>query len=285
MTHLSAVREDLRFTPLDEAGLRSWCRPARFDWLDRLGTLPIADTELLNLSHHCPIAIQTLPTGPSVVCVVDSELLRVSRVNRHGRWTAPYAPLALRSLPFRMREERGDIGIEVALDLARVGDVNEPALSFQGEDSTPSPEFAHVLTMLERLRQGAARLTDAAKLLVAADVLVPVAASGRNVAGPVLEVVSGERLGALSDRRAAALTADDCLALDLAAASLFSQHWLAAEFLTERPAGTRGGMTAARGEGGPPHPLTEAIGGPVCMDDSPLFSIDDYVASRALPHD
>lgn len=270
-----ATARDMHFVPVEAAGVTGWGRPQRLDQIDRLGFLPVADTELLNLAHHCPIAIQLNSGSPSVVCLLGEAFLRESRVNGEGRWLAPYMPLALRSLPFRSRLVKGQRVVEIAPDLAAPA---EPAaLPLLEADGTPGKDYAAVLAMLGVIERGAARLADAARLLLAADLLIPL---GREAEGSAegLMVMSGERLEALPPLRAAALAADRCLAFDLAAASLFSRRWLAEGLVHDRP------VEVAAAAPAPPlvmldQGLRDAIDQPLMLDASPLFSFDDFLVA------
>lgn len=262
------------FLPVEAAGLSAWGWPDGFSCVDRLGQLPVADTELLNLSHFCPIAIDLASATPHVVCLLGQGLLRQPCVNAEGRWLAPYRPLALRSLPFRSRLVLGQRVVEIAPELAMPPE--GAALALLKPDGSPAPDYAAVLGLLGLLERGTARLADAARLLLAADLLIPI---GREEEPRgTLMVVSGERLGRLSPQRAAALAADRCLALDLAAASLFSRRWLAEGLVQDRP-------TTSMAPAPVPdlvmfdHGLRDAIDQPLMLDASPLFSFDELFGS------
>ncbi|KQU51578.1 hypothetical protein ASG72_08545 [Bosea sp. Leaf344] len=266
----------LRFVPVETAGLSVWGRPPRLDCLDALGVLPVADTELLNLSHHCPIAIRLGPAGPAVVCLLGRDFVRKPLVSGEGRWLAPYWPLALRSLPFRSRLVQGRRVVEIAPELAAAAEGAALALSAEGSAGS---DYAAILGMLGVLERGAARLADAARLLLAADLLIPIGEHGQErCAG--LTVVSGERLGRLPPHRAAALAADRCLAFDLAAASLFSRRWLADGLILDRPE-ERAAPAPMPDLAMLDHGLRDAIEQPLILDNSPLFSFETYFGPRS----
>jgi hypothetical protein len=133
--------------------------------------------------------------------------------------------------------------------------------------------------MLGVIERGAARLADAARLLLAADLLIPIG-HDEDERSSGLTVVSGERLGRLSTQRAAALAADRCLAFDLAAASLFSRRWLADGLVQDSPAEAvapapmQNAVLLDQG-------LRDAIDQPLLLDSSLLFSFDDLFGPGA----
>ncbi len=280
MTLFAERLGSVAFVPLADARLTRVPRLTRYPFAADLGTLPIADSEVLNLSHHCAIAIRQGAGGPTVVCVLDPVLLRSAPVGRDGRWNPPYAPLALRSLPLRLRMEKGRRIVEVAPALDHPSDTDPGASDFVSlfdAAGNPTPEHAALVAQLDRLARGAARLADAAKMLMAAELLVPVGPLDQ-AGDPVLMVVSGERLASLPPARAAALTADACLPFDLAAASLFSQRWLAKGVIQGQwqmaetvPVLPRETMLD--------HGLTETMDMPFQLDDSALFSFEAFASA------
>ncbi len=135
------IGSGLTFEPVASSGLKAWRRAKRFAWLDQVGAVPIADTELLNLAHHCPIAIHIDGGAPTVVCLLRSEFLRASRVGKDGRWKLAYQPLALRTLPFRARNVAGDRIVEVARELAESPEGGDPVVMFT-EAGEPSNDYA-----------------------------------------------------------------------------------------------------------------------------------------------
>lgn len=267
----------LSFVPVDAAGATVWSRPGRLSYLDQVAFLPVADTELLNLSHYCPIAIDLGRATPVVVCLLGEAFVRKSCVSGEGRWLAPYMPLALRSLPFRSRLVQGNRIVEITPDLAVPSDA--AAFTLYEADGTAGTEFQAVLGMLGVIERGAARLADAARLLLAADLLIPIGhdAEARKSG---LMVVSGERLGRLTSERVAALAADRCLAFDLAAASLLSRRWLAEGLVQDSPAEAMAPAPVQNSvlldQG-----LRDAIDQPLLLDSSPLFSFDDLFGPGA----
>jgi hypothetical protein len=274
-----AAAEELAFSPVEASGLREWRRPTRFDWAEKLGLLPIADTELLNLSHYCPIAIAIGAGGPSVVCVLQRSHLRTTRIAPDGRWLPAYAPLALRTMPFRMRIQRGARIVEVAALPEQAGGEGE-ILPFLTEGK-PSRDYAAILGLLENLAKGSARLMQAARVLMAADLLVPIALDVEDVEASTLMAVSSERLFQLPPARAAALTVDSCLPFDLAAASVFSRRWLVDGIIRERPVVAMEAVATAVAQVGIlDHGLRDAIEQPLELDASALFSFDEFIKVR-----
>jgi SapC len=263
---------DIVFIPAGAVETGAWSRPNRFDFFDALLATPIADSELLHLSHYGPIAIRMDDTGPEVVMLLHSGFSTASLLSRQARWVPPYAPMALRSLPFRGTGFDGDL--EFAPSLC------EPAAeqhSFMDESGEPSPAFAYVVKMLQSLTRGRARLSQAAKALLAADLLAPLNPldSHPHVS---LFVPQAERLARLSGVQAAALTTDSNLPLELAAASLFSQRWLRKGCVQETPLSQDAPAVNPRHTAAPPS-FHEDLDQPLLMDDSTLFSIEAYLGA------
>lgn len=263
-----------RFQPVASAGIDKWRRQLRFPWLAELGAIPIADTELLNLSHHCPIVIHLQNGVPSVQCLVRHDLVQAPRFAGDGRWLLAYQPIALRTLPFRIRNAGGKGLIEVSRKLADDPDAAEPMALF-GETGVETRDYATLVSLLEGLHRGAGRLSDAARILMAADVLVPLEGEfdGAELLTPHSELLLDTPL-----TRACALTADGFLAFDLAAASLFSQRWLAPGLIGGRRLATPVETVPILREG-LEHGLRDALDNPVILDESALFSFDAFASS------
>ncbi|MCZ0733218.1 SapC family protein [Phreatobacter sp. AB_2022a] len=268
----------LAFVPLRQAGLSHWNRLVSFGWLDTVGVLPIADTEFMALAHFCPLAVEMHAGGPRLVVVMHSGMVVHRLVGPDGRWRPPYAPLALRSLPFRNGAALAQNAIEICPDLAGQG--TDPALRqvIFGEKGKPSPSYATILGMLDRLARSAPRLRNAVKVLMAADLLAPLATPADATFG-ALHSISQDALLALSEHRLMALTSDACCPLELAAAICFSRRWLTRDSLAaEAPlAANLAGIRPVPFDHGPASPLDLSVG----LDDSALFSFDDFVRSTA----
>lgn len=263
----------IEFTPLAQADLVAWSRPSQLSCFDQLLYAPIADTELLHVSHYAPVAIR-YGAGPDVVLLLHSNLQNAPLLSPDRRWLPPYAPMAIRALPFRGGPEPGEP--EVAIALARAG---EARFVLRDADGKAGPEFANVLDLLQRLARGSTRLANAAKLLIAADVLVPLYAPDSHP-DETLMTLSPERLRALSPRRCASLTADTNLGLELAGAMLFSQRWLSKGVIQDLPAPE---PPPAPRETYSTYSRNDALDQPLLMDDSSLFSIDEFLKSGGLP--
>lgn len=273
----------MRFLPVDDSAVTRWSRPARLDFLHRLRAVPVADTELLHLSHYCPVVVALAEDGPRVAVLLDPALLRLSPVGRDGRWRHPYAPIALRNLPFWPGARRAEISVAPEL----VGDAADDGFAMRDQEGRPTEQFAAVVTWIERLQHGMRRLSDAAKLLVAADVLAPLGV----VQPRTLQAkdtgywtVSPDKFNALEAERAAALSADACLPLDLAAACLFSRRLLARSISLIESENEKRRDPAERA----PLDFVEPLDLHVRLDSSPLFSLDlserESRADAADPH-
>lgn len=264
----------LAFEPVATCGLAAWSRPESLAFLESLAILPLGDTEVLHTAHYAPIAIAIDAAGPRVVAIVHPRLLLTKILNAAGRWSPPYVPMALRCLPFRA----GTDGPEIARALLTEGGTSLP---FQDENGKPSPDFALVLELLARVERGGSRLATAAKFLILADVLSPLhPLQGRDELR--LYIVNSDKLRAMPPRLAAALTADNNLPFELAAASIFSLRHLdrrqIGDILPPSPRETAQQVQSPGSDG-----IDDAIDQPVAMDDSPLFSIEDYLESADNP--
>lgn len=266
--------EGYDFEPVSAAGLSEWRRPLRFSWLDELGALPIADTELLNLSHHCPIVIHVRDGTPTVLCLLRRDLVQAPRLAQDGRWLLAYQPIALRTLPFRVRNAAGERLIEVSRDLADSPEGADPMPLFD-RAGNETRDYALLLSLLDGLHSGVGRLADAARMLMAADVLVPLEG---DFDGYELLTVQSELLLQAPLSRAAALTTDGFLGFDLAAATLFSQRWLASGLIGRRRAPARFETVPVHRDSGLDHGLRDAMETPLILDDSALFSFEAFAA-------
>jgi hypothetical protein len=274
------MRSDIRFEAVSKAGLERWSRPRSFDFLERLPTAPVGDSEILHLSHYCPILVVPSPDGPRVALLLDRTLSRSDPIGRDGRWRPPYCPMALRCLPFW--PGKSDRDIEIAIDL--VLDHPEASIPLHEESGEPSVAFAAVVTLIERLQQGMRRLASAAKLLAAADLLVPLVIDepGAAAIDTGYLTVSPPRIAGLKPHQAAALSLDRCLPIDLAMACLFSQRLLAARVrpLREATAGTGRPADAGQSEPQPRHDFEAHM----AVDHSPLFSFELFERLEAKAH-
>lgn len=272
MSGLTPGRAAPRFVPLAESGLTRWGRPRNFDFLRRMAWLPIADTELLHLSHYVPIGVEVGEKGPQVVALVHPFWCPKGPIDAQGRWVAGYVPMALRSFPFRSGPADG--AVEVAPDLAASG---EAEFALRDQDGAHTAEFALVLDLLMRVGRGAARLAEAAKALLLADLLVPLQPIHDDL-GQDVHVVNHDGLLALGPGKAAALTLMSHQAFDLATASLFSQRWLDTQKID-------GVVTPQRVESAGLEPalttIDDAVERLMVMDESELFSFEAFQAAEA----
>ena len=264
----------LVFEPVRLAGLDAWSRPDRLSCLADLAILPLGDTELLHTAHYAPIAIAIDAAGPRVVAIVHPRLVTIKHLNAAGRWSPPYVPMALRCLPFRAGSDGPEISRALQPESGK-------SLPFRDDAGKPSTDFALVLDLLDRLGRGGVRLATVAKILILADVLSPLHPLGGREDLSLL-IVNSEKLRALPARLAAALTAENNLPFELAAASIFSLRHLdrkqISDVLPPSPRETAQQVQSPGSSG-----VDDAIDQPFAMDDSLLFSIDDYLESADNP--
>ncbi|MGX5734044.1 SapC family protein [Bosea thiooxidans] len=271
MTGETTHRDGLRFVGLPDSGLSRWGPPKSFGFLRQVPWLPIADTELLHLSHFCPIGIVLGETGPSVVALMHGFWHPKGSVDAKGGWSAPYIPMALRSLPFRLSAAAG--AVEIAPELIAPG---EAVFALHDEDGAPGPEFAQALELLARVRRGASRLAEAAKVLLLAEVLVPLQPLREGGHADVW-VVSREAVLALPPRKAAALTVLSNLGFELAGAALFSQRWLDR---TRIEAGAARDLSDEVSLLPIVATIEDTVERLMVMDESELFSFEAFVAAE-----
>lgn len=261
--------EPLAFIPLTEFERAGWRRPSSFFWLDRIGVLPIADTEFMALAHFCPLAIELHERGPRPVAIVQPHMVSHRLLADDGRWRPPYVPMALRSMPFRPGP--GDT-IEVAPELADNPGDSDQAFDMAGKKGGRSQAFATIAALVQRIQLSAPRLENAAKILMALDLVEHVAGLPRELAGP-LYTVRLDAMVALSASRILGLTADSCCPLELATALTFSRRWLAAGAADPSGRPFEPARDSVRRQMFDPH-IAEPLDEPLGLDDSPLFSMD-----------
>ena len=272
---MDAALSAIQFEPVRESTIGRWSTPRRFDFLHRLPAAPIADTELLHLSHYCPVVITFTDDGPRVSILLDPALLHSAPVDKNGRWRPPYSPIALRSLPFWPGEKPADIHFAPEL----VVEAANASFALHDASGNPSEQFGTVITWIERLHFGMRRLSDAARLIVAADLLTPLIISTPGLSQPIVTdyfTVSLQRLYALTPARMAAFASSRCLALDLVTACVFSRRLLVRH------------VTPQTIEAEPPPPrdsiegfdLLASLDIGLKLDSSPLFSFEDFARSE-----
>jgi hypothetical protein len=225
MTPDTSPIEPIRYAPLPFTATAAWRKQESFAYVDRLAQIALSDSELLQSSHHLPIAIDLIGHQPQVVAVTAAQFQRTPLVDAEGRWRRGYAPIALRCLPLRLAERSAD-ALEVAVDLEGRGATDMPVVD---GDGAPTTEIRQVLGLLRRLEAGKRRLQAAAEKLLIADVLAPFqmmrAPGGASVQSRML-TVDRNKFAALSKRRALHIAREDFLAVDVAVACLFSQRLL-----------------------------------------------------------
>ena len=262
----------LRFEALDERPAGVWRRPRQFHFLDRIGVIPVSDSELLQSALYLPLAVREAAGTCDVVAVVHTDFLARPLVRDNGRWLPFYMPIALRCLPFRHagRTTAGTAKLEIATGL----DVDDtaPALPFIADAGRPHRDFAAAQAHLDRLEIGKARLAKAAATLLAADLLVKLTSSNaRKALDTHLLVVDQNRLRRLTQARTTALAMDGLLALDLATACCFSSRLWASHLVPESTDSTQSDSPISfdhRSHGVLPVDLR--------IDDSSLFSFEAF---------
>ncbi|MCA0399828.1 MAG: SapC family protein [Proteobacteria bacterium] len=262
------------FVPLDRLSGVEWTPLTHYLPLMPITALPVADSEILHLAHYLPLGIHLggdSAARPMVSALLHPEFGKSLPLGLDGRWQAPYAPIALRTLPFRLDSKEKCLFSPMLAALC--GDATLHAESSPG---TPSPAFRQIMDLLKRLEYGVRRLSDAASLLMAADLLVPLEELPHK-SGERFLVVSADRLARLDNTRVAGLTAMGMLPMELAAACLFSLRHLSRRVVDEDGRYRSAGRTAFRPEPAPAHDGFSILGQNFGLDESPLFSLDDLL--------
>ena len=278
---LSLVDRPLHFEALGGGPGEVWRRPRQFRFLDRVGTVPLSDSEFLQTSLYLPLAVQEGAGTHEVVAVVHPDFLARPPVRAGGRWGQFYMPIALRCLPFRHAgQAAGSISrLEIATDLDADDDaVVRPLLADNGR---MHQDLAGVVSLLDRLERGKARLASAAASLVAADLLVPLTSTNPENALAVdvkLLVIDPRRLRRLTPARTVALAADGFLPLDLATAFTFSSRLWASNLAPGRSTDDDAQIATVDPALFGQH-AQGAFAIELRIDDSSLFSFDIFVKS------
>ncbi len=160
--------------------------------------------------------------------------------------------------------------MEMAVNLPHNDEPGSPLFAGPGR---PSPEVAAIAALLRRLEDGKQQLQHAASQLLIAGVLTPIRL-GRNPGGENGRsfTVSRDQFNTLSGTRTALLAKDNFLAIDLAAACIFSQRNLAT-LVSVAPAATADASAAV-----PPgaDEFVTPVRLNVEVDDQTLFSYEQY---------
>lgn len=275
---LSLAHRLLRFEPLRDWRDGTWRRPRQFRFLDRLGFVPLSDSELLQTSLYLPLAVREGVGTYEVVAVVHPAFLAQQPLRTDGRWRLSYMPIALRCLPFRNgdRVATGEATLEMAADLEADDDSVVLPLT---ENGRMQQDLARLISLLDRLEKGKARLSSAAASLVAADLLVPLVSTdaGNALAADVkLLVIDPQRLRKLTPSRTVALAADSFLPLDLATAFVFSSRLWAPNLAPDRTTMDDNGQTPAVDPAWLGQNAQAAFAIELRIDDSSLFSFDTF---------
>jgi len=280
VTSADPGRRGLNFVPLSDYPEATWSPPQDLFWIEDVGCIPIADTEMLGLAHFCPITIEMDESTPRVVAVVKSSYVAHSLLTDSGRWKAPYSPLALRAMPFRNATNPAD-GIEICPEMAGASRDPERRMAMVGQKGGVTNAFAQVQTMLKRLRLGGTRLSNAAKTLIGLDVLTPLAPLTGQHSRPHYTLRIGDLL-ALPASRILSLTTDACCPLDLACAMTFSSRALTPLALTRNLVPVQAAYAGVR-EKLYGHALIEPLDDEFQLDHSELFSLEgDSAHSKGM---
>lgn len=254
------------FKPVQFEAAATWRRVPSFSFVNRLQQIPLSDSELLQSSHHLPVAVDCSGGGLQVVAITAGPLQRSPLSNAEGQWQRGYIPIALRCFPFRLSGQT----LEIATDADTGAGAALPVLS---PDGSATQDIKTIVALLRRLEAGRQKLHAAAERLLIADVLTPL--QMMKVPGQAAELsslltIDRNKFNALSARRIAQIGREGFLPLDLAAACLFSQRLTpAAISVPIQPASPVPSAAAAE--------QTEVLlASGTELDDSELFSFEAF---------
>ncbi|MCZ8375769.1 MAG: SapC family protein [Beijerinckiaceae bacterium] len=267
-----------RFVAVDSLEAPAWTPLSDYSGVQPIDVVPLADTELLNAAHYALLGVhvsRAYPAEPIVALLLHPDLTRAAPLDAGGKWVAPYTPLALRLLPFSPARNGSMLFCE-----AFAGPPETSTQRVKDPGGAHTPEFRNVVELGRLLAQGARRLSDAARVLLAADLLLPLEPLDSHP-GERFLVINANALGALSPSRAAGLTTMGMLPLDLAAASLFSLRYRKRRIVQEPAAAQAPLDILARNPqdrlGSPlPDNLTQIYE----LDSSMLFSLDSFASPK-----
>lgn len=267
------TRDAIHFISLNDYKASSWSKPEALDFLDRLGDAPIADTELLHLSHYCPIVVRRDPDGASVHILLDPSLTASKPLDAKGRWRPSYCPIAMRTLPFWPGESETDI--RIAPELAAVN--NREPFPVRDDKGRPSKDVSTMVASVRILQRGMRRLDQAASVLLALDLLAPLVVDRPGEPEPQTTnylTVDVPKFRAMMAQKAVALSLDNCLPLDLAVACMFSRRLTSAHVHVEAPRVSSLIQNIADDQQWTDHLEPFAIN--LALDTSRLFSFDEW---------
>lgn len=243
----------------------AWHPVSSFSFVNRLQQIPLSDSELLQSSHHLPIAIDCSDGVLQVVAITADQFQRNPLLSADGQWQRGYVPIALRCFPFRCSGET----IEIATDTGVDADTTLPLLS---SDGSATPEIKSIVALLRRLEAGRQRLHAAAERLFIADVLAPLQMMKVPGAAELssLLTVDRKKFDSLSARRIAQISREDFLPFDLATACLFSQRLTPAAISVARE------LTDVSASVHPVEQTGALFASGTELDDSDLFSFETF---------
>lgn len=144
--------------PLDASQLTAWPDRAMDVRLCHLRHCPVLPQELYQIARHLPLTVVDQPSGPMVMTELALSRLRRPAFDAEGRYLRSYRPLVTRLLPFCATPKGG---------LLRLIDTEAAAGAERPEELR-----RQIVQMLRAQAAGLARMTDAAKVLLGAGLLV-----------------------------------------------------------------------------------------------------------------
>jgi hypothetical protein len=225
--------DDLPFRAAPNEIPSAFHRPSSYAFAKSLAHVPLAETEILNCSQSMPILIEDGDDGLNVVGMTNPQWSLVNLVGGDGNWLPSYAPIALRTIPFR-RAQRSDQRTLEWLDPETLA-VPLTRIEALESDGSAGRDWRAVTGLADKLLDGRHYLRRNAEVLAAAGLLRALdlnepALSGADLPQRPLYTIDQEAFDHLSGERWLGVTGQGAAHLDLAIALQFSQRLLAPEF-------------------------------------------------------
>jgi hypothetical protein len=276
------------FVPVGKALAASYTSALTYELLAALQTVPLSDTEILAVSQHMPICVRMEGSRSSVCALVEGRQLARPPVDRNGRWISGYKPIALRCAPFRLRtNETGNPLVDLEIWEGALANTNaeggtQEFLPICNTAGKLSHELGTYYTGLRHVQTQQNKIINALDQLFLAGLLKPLAGERQAAKTQSHATVSDIGFDALSNRALEGMARQSFAGIELATAMIFSQVHLVRDL---RPA-TVERLTLKHLRDGSQATAVLATTLDTLepwLDESDLFSLEDFVGADQLP--